>query len=328
MTVESGSGVEKRLERNVTAKKQVAAVQSPGLALQLATAGVAACIADMITFPLDTTKVRLQVQGELGGSGQSRGVLGTMSHIVRQEGATALYSGIVPGLQRQMAFSAIRIGGYESVKQKYMEETGQTSGLGLLGCRIAAGITTGTLAILVAQPTDVVKVRMQAAGSKGAYKGVFDAYKTIGKVEGLQNGLYRGTMPNIARNCIINIGETVVYDAVKDGLISGGLMKDGIKCHLASAVVAGVTATLVASPVDVVKTRYMNAERGRYRGALHCATNTFRVEGVRAFYKGFNASCLRLVSWNICLWLTYEQLKSHTREYYAKPAIKIQNCDK
>ena len=62
-------------------------------------------------------------------------------------------------------------------------------------------------------------------------------------------------MPNIARNCIINIGETVVYDAVKDGLISGGLMKDGIKCHLASAVVAGVTATLVASPVDVVKTR-------------------------------------------------------------------------
>ena len=36
---------------------QVAAVQSPGLALQLATAGVAACIADMITFPLDTTKV-------------------------------------------------------------------------------------------------------------------------------------------------------------------------------------------------------------------------------------------------------------------------------
>ena len=103
-------------------------------------------------------------------------------------------------------------------------------------------------------------------------------------------------MPNIARNCIINIGETVVYDAVKDGLISGGLMKDGIKCHLASAVVAGVTATLVASPVDVVKTRwvptgrwmwveffsrYMNAERGRYRGAIHCAANTFRVEGVR-----------------------------------------------
>jgi solute carrier family 25 uncoupling protein 8/9 len=62
-------------------------------------------------------------------------------------------------------------------------------------------------------------------------------------------------MPNIARNCIINVAETVVYDAVKDGFISGGYMKDGFSCHFASAVVAEVTATLVASPVDVVKTR-------------------------------------------------------------------------
>ena len=36
---------------------QVVQPQTPGLVMQLATAGVAACIADMITFPLDTTKV-------------------------------------------------------------------------------------------------------------------------------------------------------------------------------------------------------------------------------------------------------------------------------
>ena len=35
--------------------------QGPGLGVQLLTAGTAACIADMITFPLDTVKVRLQV---------------------------------------------------------------------------------------------------------------------------------------------------------------------------------------------------------------------------------------------------------------------------
>ena len=44
-----------------------------------------------------------------------RGVAGTLSHIARTEGARALYSGLVPGLQRQMAFSAIRIGAYERV---------------------------------------------------------------------------------------------------------------------------------------------------------------------------------------------------------------------
>ena len=45
--------------RKVMANK---AVQTPGLGVQLLTAGSAACVADLITFPLDTAKVRLQVK--------------------------------------------------------------------------------------------------------------------------------------------------------------------------------------------------------------------------------------------------------------------------
>jgi len=291
---------------------------SPGLGLQLITAGVAACLADLMTFPMDTIKVRLQIQGSaLGEAGPSRGVVGILGHIVRQEGLTALYSGIVPGLQRQMVFSSIRIGLYDRVKTEYATLSGAEGGVGMLGCRIAAGVTTGILGILVAQPTDVVKIRMQAAGKKGKYKGVVDAYRTIATNEGILNGLYKGTLPNICRNCIVNIGETVVYDQVKDALISSGRMEDAIPCHLASALVAGVTATLVASPVDVTKTRYMNSPKGTYKGAWDCATVTAKTEGARAFYKGFQVSCMRLVTWNVCLWLTYEQLKKQQRRYYA-----------
>ena len=61
--------------------------------------------------------------------------------------------------------------------------------------RIAAGSATGTMAILAAQPTDVVKVRMQAEvilpGQKSRYNGVIDAYTTIAKTEGMR-GLYKG----------------------------------------------------------------------------------------------------------------------------------------
>ena len=39
--------------------------KGPGLGVQLLTAGTAACIADVITFPLDTVKVRLQVRVEI-----------------------------------------------------------------------------------------------------------------------------------------------------------------------------------------------------------------------------------------------------------------------
>ena len=36
-------------------------MKSPPLSVQLLTAGSAACVADIFTFPLDTAKVRLQV---------------------------------------------------------------------------------------------------------------------------------------------------------------------------------------------------------------------------------------------------------------------------
>jgi len=289
----------------------------PGLGTQLLQAGTAACIADIFTFPLDTTKVRLQIQGEGGLNNQKSGVFRTLFTIGRHEGVRALYSGIVPGLHRQMAFSGIRIGGYETVREKYQEISGAKQGWQMLAVRIAAGVTTGTLAILCAQPTDVVKVRMQAAGTNGKYKGVFDAYRSIARNEGFKSGLYKGTAPNIARNCIINVGETVVYDVAKESLIHNNIMKDGIQCHLSSAVIAGITATLLASPADVIKTRYMNSPKGKYTGVLQCITTTARKEGFLAFYKGFTASCMRLVSWNIVLWLSWEQIKIQTKKYNA-----------
>lgn len=48
-----------------------------------------------------------------------RGVLGTLSTMVRTEGARSLYRGLAAGLQRQMSFASIRIGLYDSVKQLY-----------------------------------------------------------------------------------------------------------------------------------------------------------------------------------------------------------------
>lgn len=62
--------------------------------------------------------------------------------------------------------------------------------------RIAAGITSGGLAVVIAQPTDVVKVRLQAQGmnkeSGTQYRGAYHAYKTIFKEEGLKKGLWKG----------------------------------------------------------------------------------------------------------------------------------------
>lgn len=65
-----------------------------------------------------------------------------------------------------------------------------------VGLRILAGITTGAIAVSCAQPTDVVKVRMQAqsrtaSSSTQRYTGCIQAYRTIATQEGIQ-GLWKG----------------------------------------------------------------------------------------------------------------------------------------
>ncbi|XP_033930408.1 mitochondrial uncoupling protein 3-like isoform X2 [Melopsittacus undulatus] len=286
----------------------------PTAGVKFVSAGLAGCIADLCTFPLDTAKVRLQIQGEGRiprpiGTVEYRGVLGTLSTMVRTEGPRSLYSGLAAGLQRQMSFASIRIGLYDSVKQLYTPKGAESTGL---APRLLAGCTTGAVAVACAQPTDVVKVRFQASGAQldGArrYSGTVDAYRTIAREEGVR-GLWRGTLPNIARNAIINCGELVTYDLIKDALLRAQLMSDNVPCHFVAAFGAGFCATVVASPVDVVKTRYMNAQPGQYRGALSCLLELLVQDGLAGFYKGFVPSFLRLGCWNVVMFVSYEQLQ-------------------
>nr|KAF6468541.1 uncoupling protein 3 [Rousettus aegyptiacus] len=265
---------------------------SPTTAVKFLGAGTAACFADLLTFPLDTAKVRLQIQGEnqatqVARTVQYRGVLGTILTMVRTEGPRSPYNGLVAGLQRQMSFASIRIGLYDSVKQFY---TPKGSDHASIATRILAGCTTGAMAVACAQPTDVVKVRFQASihlgpGSNRKYRGTMDAYRTIAREEGLR-GLWKGTWPNITRNAIVNCAEMVTYDIIKEKLLDHHLFTDNFPCHFVSAFGAGFCATVVASPVDVVKTRYMNSPPGHYRSPLDCMLKMVAQEGSAAFYKG------------------------------------------
>jgi solute carrier family 25 (mitochondrial uncoupling protein), member 8/9 len=85
------------------------------------------CIFSQIcTIPLDTAKVRLQLQKNVVAAAASgdaapalpkyRGLLGTAATIAREEGAAALWKGIVPGLHRQCIYGGLRIGLYEPVR--------------------------------------------------------------------------------------------------------------------------------------------------------------------------------------------------------------------
>lgn len=173
---------------------------------------------------------------------QYRGLIGTFTTITKQEGPRALYNGLSAGLQRQMCFASVRLGLYDSTKVMYSRLLNESQDGLQVFTKIFAGLTTGGLAVAIAQPTDVVKVRFQAqtknTASAQRYTTTLQAYRTIGRQEGMR-GLWKGALPNIVRNSIVNVSEIVCYDLVKDVLIKYTQMKDNIVCHFSSAVIAG-----------------------------------------------------------------------------------------
>jgi len=177
--------------------------------------------------------------------------------------------------------------------------------------KIAAGVTTGALGITVANPTDLVKVRMQAEGKlpEGVpkkYPSAVSAYGIIAKEEGLL-GLWRGLGPNIGRNSVVNAAELASYDQIKQTLMKVFGMPDTAVTHSASALCAGLLAVAVGSPVDVVKSRMMGSSE--YTGMFDCFAKTFKNDGPLGFYKGFLPNYARLGSWNVIMFLTLEQIK-------------------
>ena len=79
------------------------------LPIMMLSGGVAASIAEIVTIPLDTAKVRLQVQGV---GGQYHGMLHCVRTMAVEEGVGSLFKGLTAGLQRQMVFASLRIGLY------------------------------------------------------------------------------------------------------------------------------------------------------------------------------------------------------------------------
>lgn len=84
------------------------------------------------------------------------GVMATTASIVRNEGFFSLYNGLMPGLHRSFLFGGIRVGFYYPIRDAFCGDAAKPA----LYQKIAAAMATGAIGISVANPTDVVKVRL------------------------------------------------------------------------------------------------------------------------------------------------------------------------
>eukprot|EP01134_Creolimax_fragrantissima_P000069 CFRG0069T1 len=276
---------------------------------------IASWVGEATTIPAETIKVRLQNQRSLStaapGTIHYRGIVHASYVIPRQEGVRVLFRGLESGLLRQTVFATLRLGLYNPIRDWYVVQLKgpESSGEPTLPIRVLAAATTGAIAITCASPADLVKVRMQGAAS-GVYKNTLDCFLKVLRTEGVRN-LWSGLGPNVARNAVMNACEVATYDQLKSYLINERGYKAGTTTFIASGLGAGFVASVVGSPLDVVKTRVMTNPVDAngipvYKNAIDCMFKIVRQEGISALYKGIAANYLRVGSFNTVLFLTYE----------------------
>lgn len=152
--------------------------------------GLASCVAEFGTFPIDLTKTRLQIQGQKLDINHAtlkyHGMVDCFLQVARQEGLKALYSGIWPAVLRQATYGTIKFGTYYSVKDIINKYYNHDS----VSVNVCCAVLAGAISSAIANPTDVLKVRMQVGGLQGHNVGLLACFKDVYTHEGVA-GLWR-----------------------------------------------------------------------------------------------------------------------------------------
>ncbi|KAK6632375.1 hypothetical protein RUM44_007417 [Polyplax serrata] len=253
--------------------------------------GLASCAAEFGTFPIDTTKTRLQIQGQKLDKTHVKlkyhGMIDAFFKISKQEGFKALYAGIAPAVLRQATYGTIKFGTYYSLKKFLGQRTEEDIVLNI-GCAVVSGIVSSS----IANPTDVLKVRMQVVGVQKS--GIIASFQEVYRLEGIC-GLWRGVGPTAQRAAVIAAVELPVYDMSKQYLKP--VMGDTILNYFLSSFVASLGSAIASTPIDVIRTRLMNQKKLKfvtcsntsriYKNSMDCFVQTVKNEGFLALYKGF-----------------------------------------
>jgi len=149
-----------------------------------------------------------------------------------------------------------------------------------------AGCVGGMVQVLIGQPFDIVKVRLQAGNSsQKVYNSAWDCFRKIIKHEGGSFALWKGTLPPLmgvgaAVSIQFGVNEKIKQFARK----TTGLSELNISHLFGCGVVAGMTTSLVSVPVEHTRIRMQlgNAPLSTFQ----CVIQIVKAYGMRGLYKG------------------------------------------
>ncbi|KNZ71989.1 Putative mitochondrial carrier protein PET8 [Termitomyces sp. J132] len=241
----------------------------PTFLQSLMAGGAAGTSVDLLFFPIDTVKTRLQ-------SAQGFARAGGLSGIYKGVGSVVV--GSAPG-------AAVFFSTYDTMKK----HSPLPENLAPLSHMLSASVGE-VAACLIRVPTEVIKTRTQTMTYGALGKSSLAAAKQVLLNDGW-TGFYRGFGSTIMREIPFTSLQFPLYELLKAQL-SKQLDRKPLYAHEAAICgsIAGGTAAALTTPLDVLKTRVMLDLRNPSKGQFPSLSRRFRDiyvnEGIRALFSG------------------------------------------
>ncbi|KAI4456354.1 mitochondrial dicarboxylate carrier-related [Holotrichia oblita] len=265
--------------------------------------GIAATIAHVFIYPLDVLKVGLQTEQIMEKITTAR----YARYIWETQGLLAFYSGLAAALRQQFTHSIVRFGVYYKLK-----ETLQMKEVPLIvDLFLTAG--SGACGAILKNPIDIIATRMKIDLKRPRYfrynyRSLSHALDYILMTEGYR-ALFLGVELNLMKSIAFTCSQICVYEHFKKYLKRQYKYKDQTRTHVIASALAGIFATLICQPIEVVKVRYMTRS--------HEYANVWEVfrrqkhMGMLGFYRGILLSFIKIEIQTITTFVFIEKMRLH-----------------
>jgi len=228
-------------------------VSVPPAVISFACGGLAGALGAAVVYPVDYLKTQLQT--EEGGQ-KYRDGLDAFRSIVDEKGPMGLYRGLLPQICGVAPEKALKIFVNDAAK---VGIAGACGGVLPVAGEALAGFTAGCCQVVVTNPLEAVKIRLQTSSEGSA----MDVVQDLG-----WSGLYNGATACMLRDGTFSLMLFPLYAHAKEwlgavdgagvaGVGAGGEMNifvAALSLGLAGLVAAAPAAAL-STPLDVIKTR-------------------------------------------------------------------------
>merc|ERR1719273_1957117 len=242
--------------------------------------------------PLDVVKTRLQ------SSATRSSMCGEATAVMTGEGLRGLWRGVLPSLYRTVPGVGLYFSSMHWMRYSVFQ------GKPNAGQSLLIGAAARTFAGSVMIPFTVVKTRIESGAFQ--YRSVFTALESILRSEGLR-GLTRGLGPTLARDVPFSSLYLAFYDLLKEKMVRQTKLASTSPevAHMAAGLGAGLLASLVTQPADMVKTQM---QLGKERKISSAVASIYREEGLGGFAKGLAPRMLRRSVMAALAWTLYEKI--------------------